>query len=248
MSDDMTNLELDLTRLGRALAYPPTPELAAIVRTRITPLSRSATAKPGAWGLAGTALAAIVVLVAVIVGISSPAREAVADLFDRIDIFTTDEVPESLTEDFRGEAVSVNEAQQRLGRRILLPAGPDGSPLVPSAIIYQDFRPTRALAVALFFETDAGVPFVILETDTSLGKGLGPGASAQPVAGVGDGEAYWLQGLRIVQLYDADGNFIEESQRRTEANTLVWIQDGLVLRLEGDLPRDQTIEIARSMR
>lgn len=248
MRDDLAGLELDLHRLGSAMAYPPTPDLTAVVRARITPLSPAATAKPGAWGLAGTALAAIVILVAMIVGIAAPAREAVADLFDRIDIFTTGEVPEELPADFRGEAVSLDEAQQRLGRRIVLPAGPDGSSLVPSAIIYQDFRPARARAVALFFETVGGVPFVILATEGGIGKGLSPGASAQPVAGVGDGEAYWLQGLRIVQLYDVDGNFIEESQRRTDTNTLVWILDDLVVRLEGDLSRDEALNIARSMR
>jgi len=247
MREDLATIEQELTRLGQAMAYPPTPELAARVRARITQ-GVMAPAKPGAWGLAGTAVAGLVVLAAVIVGIAAPAREAVADLFDRIDIFTTDEVPESLTADFRGETVSLDEAQQRLGRPILLPAGPDGSLLVPSAVIYQDYRPARARAVALFFETDDGIPFVVVETDAALGKGLGPGASAQPVAGVGDGEAYWLEGLRIVELYDADGNFIQESQRRTGANTLVWIQDDLVLRLEGDLSQDEALHIARSMR
>jgi hypothetical protein len=81
-----------------------------------------------------------------------------------------------------------------------------------------------------------------------VGKGLSVGATAEPVAGLGDGEAFWLEGLRIVQLYDAEGNFLQESQRRTESNTLVWMQDGLVLRLEGELTREEAIEIARSFR
>jgi len=247
MRDDLTGLGLDLTRLGSAIAYPPTPELAARVRARITRTRVTAPAKPGTWSLAGTALAAIVVLLAVIVGIAAPARDAVADLFDRIDIFTTDEVPENLPTDTRQE-ISLKEVEQRLGWRIPLPTSPDGSIMAPTKVLYQGFPPTRARAVALSFTTGGGVPYVILATDAGLGKGLGPGASAEPVPGLGAGEAYWLEGLRIVQIYDTDGNFIRESQRRTESNTLAWIQNDLVFRLEGDLSRNDALEIARSMK
>ena len=56
------------------------------------------------------------------------------------------------------------------------------------------------------------------------------------------------RGLRIVQSYDAEGNFIRESQRQTETNTLVWIQNDLVFRLEGDLSQDEALRMARSVK
>jgi hypothetical protein len=203
---------------------------------------------PGALRFSGVALAAVVVAVAALIAIAAPARDAVADLFDRIDIFSTEEVPPDLPADIRGESVTLAEAQERLGQRILLPTAANDSPIIPTTVVYHDFGAARPRAVTLSFETAAGVPFAILETDGGIGKGLGSGASAQPVASVGDGGAYWLEGMRIVQIYDARGDLIEESQRRAEANTLVWVQDGFALRLEGDIWRGEAIEIARSVR
>jgi hypothetical protein len=248
MRNDLTNIEVDLERLARGLAYPPTPALAGRVRLQITSSGATYPAFPGAMRLAATALAALVVALAALVAIAAPARDAVADLFDRIDIFSAEEVSPELPTDIRGESVTLDEAQERLGRRILLPTGPDDTSLRPSTVVYHDFGVGAAQAVTLSFETVGGVPFAILETDGGIGKGLGGGASAQPVASVGEGDAYWLEGLRIVHIYDSRGNLIGESQRRTDGNTLVWVQDGLALRLEGDISRDEAIDIARSVR
>jgi hypothetical protein len=247
MRDDIRSLELNLERLGAAMTYPPTPDIATVVARRVEG-GIEATQPPAVrWVPAGPALAALVVAAAIVVAVASPAQEAVADLFDRINIFEAD-VPEDLPLDIRGEQVSLEEAETRLGRRILLPSASDGSTLSPERVIIQDFRPTSAHAAALFFETDRRVPFILMETDSGLGKGLADSATAEPVSDIGDGQAFWLEGTRLVQLYDDEGNFIQESQRRAEANTLVWMEGDLILRLEGDLTRVEATEIARSVR
>ena len=247
MNDNTRTLELQLERLGSALAYPSTPDIASRIRARIAEQEESKT-RPSGWGLAGAALAAVVVALSVVLAVASPAQEAVADLFDRIIIFETDDIAENLPPDFRGDVVTLDEAEQRLGRQIVVPYTTDGAPLSPSRVIYHDFSPTNARAVSLSFETPDGTPYAIFETASGLGKGLGDGASVEPVSSLGDGEAYWLQGQRIVQIYDENGDFTRESQREADANTLVWMPDGFVLRLEGDVSKTEAIEIAKSVR
>ena len=247
MNDNTRTLELQLELLGGALAYPSTPDIASRIRTRLAAQEESKT-RPSGWGLAGAALAAAVVAVSVVLSVAAPAQEAVADLFDRIDIFGAAEIPENLPPDFRGDVITLDEAEQRLGRRIVVPYTTDGAPLSPSRVIYHDFSPTNARAVSLSFETPDGTPYAIFETASGLGKGLGEGASVEPVSSLGDGEAYWLQGQRIVQIYDENGSFTRESQRQTDGNTLVWMEDDLVLRLEGDISKTEAIEIAKSVR
>jgi hypothetical protein len=247
--DDQRDFEQRIERLGAAIVYPATPDLPARVLDRMQASSaRSIPPAPAGWRFAGVALAAVVVGFAALVAIAAPARNAVADLFDRIEIFQADDVPEDLPSDIRGEEVSLAEAEERFGAPLVLPTAADGSRLDPSTVIYQDFSPSSTQAVAATFETDEGVPYVVVQTDGGLGKGLADGATAEVVGGVGDGGAYWLEGLRIVQLYDTDGNFLHDSRRRADANTLVWIEDSRVLRLEGDLSREEAIEIAKSVR
>jgi hypothetical protein len=243
MREEMRRLEHDLERLGTAFTYPATPQLAAAVTARITQQPRPAPA----LGLAGALIAAVIVAGATLAGTVAPARDAVADLFDRINIFEAEEIPEGLPTDIPGEPVTLEDAETRLGRRIELPAYPEDASDSLTKVLYQDFRPQELEAVALFFEPEGTAPFVLYETTTHVGKGLGPGATAVPVSGLGDGEAYWLRGLRVVQLYDSDGNFIRESERRTDVNTLVWQQDDFVYRLEGDLSQEEAMQIARSL-
>jgi hypothetical protein len=244
MRDPEGVLMRDLELLGRAVAYPPTPSLTGAVAARLSPRPAGAPA----WGLAGVALATAVVVVALVAGTIGPAREAMADLFDRINIFEVADVPAELPTDIRGEPVSLDEAKTRLKAPIEIPAHPEGLADSLTEVLFQDLRPGEMQAVALFFEPPDGAPFVLFQTNAHAGKGLGPGASAERVTGLGR-EAYWLEGLRIVQLYDSQGNFLRESERRTEANTLLWAnEDGFVRRIEGDLTKEEAVRIAQSLR
>jgi Domain of unknown function (DUF4367) len=247
--EEIDRLEYDIQLLSQAMAFPTTPSLAARVRSRIE-AQHDLRAPAPSWQLALTAVAAAFVGLALIAGVLAPAREAVADLFDSINIFETDEVPADLTRDITGTPISLEAAEATLGRPIMLPTYPEE--IAPERVLLQDFGQVKA--AVLFFEHPDGTRFALFETNAGVGKGLpavGKGiageAQAEPVSGLGS-EAYWLTGLRIVQYYDLEGSIIQDSVRATDVNTLLWGEEGYVFRIEGDLSQDDALKIAKSLR
>jgi hypothetical protein len=247
MQDQIDRLERDIIVLSRAMTFPETPLLAGSVRTRIEAEQRAR--RPASpWQLALTAVAAAVVALAFVAGVASPARDAVADLFHRINIFETTEVPNNLTREISGREVSLDEAQARLGLPLLLPEGESQ----PDRVLIQDFQSVKA--AVLFYRDPDGTPYALYETNAQVGKGIPIAGKAvlsssqvQPLRDLGD-EAYWLTGSRIVQYYDPTGAVVRESVRATEANSLLWSDDGRVFRIEGNLTQEQALAIARSLR
>lgn len=243
--EEIEGLERDITLLSRALSFPETPSLIAGVRSRIE-AERVLRAPASAWKLALTGVAAAAVALAFVAGVLAPARDAMADIFDRINIFETEEVPAELPRDITGEEVTLAEAEQRMGQPIAMPAYPEGVEGALTRVLLQEFPDAELKVAVLFFEPKGYAPFALFETNGRVGKGLGPGATAETVEDLPG--AYWLEGLRIVQFYDAAGNIIRESQRASETSTLVWTRGEFVFRLEGDLDREEAVEIAKSLR
>jgi hypothetical protein len=245
MQGEMERLENDIALLGRAIVFPGTPSLAARVRSRIERESSARTPAPS-WQLALTGVAAAAVALAFVIGVLAPARDAVADIFDRINIFETDTVPQDLTRDITGTALSFEEVQAAVGFPLRLPDGAR-----PNSALLQDFGQVKA--AVLLYTHDNGTPYALFETNSQVGKGLGIGkgvadpGQAQPVTDLGS-EAYWLTGLRIVQYYAVDGAVIQDSVRATDANTLLWNEGGRVFRIEGALTQEDAIAIAESLR
>jgi Domain of unknown function (DUF4367) len=245
MQGEMERLENDIARLGRALVFPETPSLTAGVLSRIE-RGRAARATGHSWRLALTAAATAVVATAFITGVFSPARNAVADLFDRINIFETNEVPKDLTRDIAGTPLSFDEVQTTVGIPLLLPDGAR-----PERALLQDFGQVKV--AVLFYKHDGRVPYALFETTAQVGKGVAVGkgitapGQAEPVDGVGD-EAFWMTGLRIVQYHDVNGAVLQDSVRATDVNTLLWNEDARVFRIEGDLTQEEAIAIAKSLR
>src|SRR5438270_4522898 len=99
MQREIDVLERDVMRLAQATTYPATPELAPAVRRRLA--AGPQVRRVGSMRPAAVAAAAVI---AVAVGISAvaPAREAVADLFHRINIFETTQSPAGLPRDITG--------------------------------------------------------------------------------------------------------------------------------------------------
>ena len=182
--EEIDRLEYDIQLLSQAMAFPTTPSLppACAHASR-----RSATARTAApsWQLALTAAAAAFVGLAFLAGVLAPARDAVADLFDSINIFETDEVPADLTRDISGTPISLEAAEATLGRPILLPTYPEE--LAPERVLLQDFGQVKA--AVLFFEHPDGTRFALFETNAGVGKGLptvgkGIADEAQAAAGL----------------------------------------------------------------
>ncbi len=80
-----------------------------------------------------------------------------------------------------------------------------------------------------------------------LGKAIGPGTTVQNVR-VGGAPGIWLEGAPHLFFYrDAQGNIFQETVRLA-GNTLLWERDGVLLRLEAQVTRDEAIAIAESAR
>ncbi len=245
--DNPDPLERELRRLAEAIAYPPTPSLAAAVRRRL----EEAAARPAPlpfWRLAAVrgfaaALAVALLAFALTLGISGGAREAVADFFGRIRIFQTQESPANLPREVSGRPASLDEAGHFLGTPIRLPTQPEGIG-APDRVLLQQFGEFRAVVLEYLAPRP---PFLLFATSGFIGKGLALGEAPKTVEGLGEGMAFWLEGLHIVEYYDTAGNVIQES-RRAAANTLIWQQGGLTYRLEGNLSLDDALKIAESLR
>lgn len=248
MQEEMERVEQDLRLLSQAIVYPATPSLARAGRRRLeTPQRHREPARP--WQLVTTGIAAAAVIAAAAIGSVAPAREAVADFFDRINVFQTDEPIAGLPTEISGTPVTLEEAGASLDFAIKLPAYPED--LEPNRVLFQefglDFGPSEA--VVLFFTHPSGTPFLLLETNAIVGKGIPTDgvATAQFVSDFGN-EAYWIEGPHTVQYYDEHGDVIPESVRVTGENTLIWDAGGRVFRLEGDLPQSEAVKIAQSLR
>jgi len=225
MQGEIDILEKDLVLLSRAVRYPATPNLATVVPERL----RARGLAPSKLRVAAVVVAALAALGAG-VAVVAPAREAVADLFDKINIFEIDQVPPGLTHEVEGREVSLEVARDALKFET---ASPNGAQ--PSKVLLQEFGEVKA--VALFFDPSNGPGYVLFETNGRVGKGVPTGGQeAEFVEGLG--EAYWLTGLRLVQYQNLYGDVIYESRRITDQNTLIWSRDGFVFRIEGPLEKE----------
>jgi len=236
MQGEIDILEKDLVLLSRAVRYPATPNLAAAAPE----LLRKPRLAPSGLRAAAAVVVALAALVAG-VAVVAPAREAVADLFDKINIFGIDQVPRGLTYEIEGREVTLEVARDALGFE---PASPAGAQL--SRVLLQEFGSVSA--AALFFDPANGPGYVLFETNGRVGKGIPTGGEeAELVEGLG-AEAYWLTGLRLVQYQNLYGDVIYESRRITDQNTLIWSRDGFVFRIEGPLEKEAAVELAESLR
>lgn len=238
--NDTERLEQLLLNVASAVRYPPTPDIPAGFWRRL-PVSLPRRSVPLTFG-AAVAAAALLVVVLGIAAIS-PARDAAADLFHRINIFETSESTQGLPTEITGAETTLERAQTALGRPILQPSGLS---LKLERVLLQTYG---SVYVAVLFYRSDDSSFALFASNSATGKGLpiGAGANAEPVSGVGR-EAYWLTGQRIVVSLAPNGGEIIGSERVTSTNTLIWDQDGLVYRIEGDLDEDIATAIAKSVR
>jgi hypothetical protein len=76
-------------------------------------------------------------------------------------------------------------------------------------------------------------------------KIIDQGTTVERVA-VGDG-GYWLSGRPHEFVWETVEGEFASATRRTVGDTLVWLDDGILRRLESDLGRDAALEIAASI-
>jgi hypothetical protein len=270
--------ELDLERaladLGAALEFPPTPDLAAAVATRLTGAvdSRRQRTSPSArlprrhrWRRLAVAGMVAALLAAAVLVASPGTREAVARRLGLrgVDIRLGGEPPPTATtvrpgarlDLGLGERVTLEEAGRRVAFPLLVPGAagfqrPDAvfvGPVPEGGRVDLVYRARPGLPASP--STDAGLlitQFLGQPTADFIKKVTGAGLVEQVT--VGGEPGYWFSGEPHFFTYrDANGNFTEE-RTRLAGNTLIWQRGKLTLRLEGELSKQQAIRIAESMR
>ena len=265
----MPELEQQLTALGTALDWPPTPEIHLPARRG----GRAPLAARGWGGAVGSsyrskwvlAAAASIVIAAAGLLAFPPSREAIANWINVHTIFQ--EVPQLATPTPQppgplgqrlglGGLTTLPDAQKHISWHIGVP-----STLGPPDEVYLQPPPDAPAQgeVTLVYATRPGIPIAgqtgvsVLVTEARgavdqnfFGKMIGPGTTLEAVTVAGH-QGYWISGpLNEFFFTDANGNFRNETVRLA-ANTLILDYGGTVIRIEGNLTKAQALEIAASL-
>lgn len=243
----MTELERALVSLGRELDVPSAPEVVPGVLERIAPRRRSAAWAPRrrvALAVALVVLAAIAATLAV-----PPARSALLRILhiggERIE--RVDELPEvPIQLDLElvlGERVTLAEARARSDLDLReLDEPPDRVYLGDRGTVWFLYgTPQRPRLLV------AQTPGLALGGEILLKKLAGSGTSLENVT-VDGSPGLFLSGVpHLVYLVDEQGLIVTETARLAR-DVLVWEDGGVAYRLEGDLTKDEALELARSLR
>jgi hypothetical protein len=266
-------LEAALAQLRPAVAYPPTPALAAQVQRR---LATAGTQPSRGLSLfrAWYAVAALL-LVTLLIAVAWPeAREAVAERLGLRGVRIT-RVPELAPSPPAGDPrpqlgtpLDLEAARARVSFPVLVPTldelGPPDevyvNPAVPGGEVSLVYEPRPGLPEA----AGTGLGLLISQApgygvSPVYEKGAGPETRLQSVRVRGQ-PGYWIDGAPHRFRYfghDGMGEVVEQGpgvatlrvgEARLAANVLVWEEDGLTLRIESALPLDAALRIASSLR
>ncbi len=229
-------LERELAELS--VEWPETPDIAAAVTPRLSaPPRRSWLARP-AWQLA---VAAVALLIAVLMAVP-PTRAAVLDLLGLRSVRIEHREPRPSTFGHRlavGDPVTLEQARRHFP--VLLPTA-----LGPPAAVYLAANPTRVDMVyrggPLVTELRATVTPVIQKTIGSASKFERFRVDGDPAYFISGGE----HGFAYIPAGSAEPVF--EDQRMAGNTLLVERSDGILLRIEGRIDRDEAVRLAESVR
>jgi hypothetical protein len=254
---EQTDLERRLSRLGANLAWPESPDLRAPVRHAI--LAR----RP--WFQTRWALAAVAVIAILSVLLAyTPTRTAIADflnLHTTITHTTTLPTPSPLPPGPLGQRLGLGgqttlaAAQSGVTWHVLVPASlgnPDevylqttDAPTLGEVTLVYGSRPGMAVS------GQTGVSVLVTEArgqvnEQFFGKIIGNGTTIEDVT-VNGHRGWWISGSPHEFFFtDASGEVRAETLRLA-TNTLIVDMGGTIVRIEGDLTRDQALAIAASL-
>jgi hypothetical protein len=238
----MSELELQLTRLGRKLDFPAERDLAPAVMRRLAQPSRRRL-----WSRRTlvVALAALVVAVAAVLAVP-PARSAILDWLGigSAEIRFVDELPEVETVTLEpGQRVSFARAHE-LEPGLLDPhlAGLGR----PDAVFVQDLQPGAPVTYVWGALDRPRLLLTQVRGRTHFEKLVRGGATGVEATQVNGAEAAWIKGEHV--LFYESGRNTGSLPSRLAKSTLVWSRGPVTLRLEGDMTRRQAERIARTVR
>lgn len=241
----MSELERSLVALGRELDVPEAPDLVPAVLARIGP--RRTVFLPRRRLVLALAVLAIALLGATLA--IPEARSAFLRIFDiggeRIEI--VDELPEIPVvrelERTLGERVTLAEAARRSDLELRgLEQAPDRVYLGARGTVWFLYgtpeRPRLLLSQTPLLDVDG----------PALQKKLADMGTTVELVDVDGADGAFLSGEpHFLFLIDETGDTVEESARLAE-DVLLWDEDGVAYRLEGNFGREDALRLARSLR
>ena len=267
--DEFQKLEQALIDAGRVIEYPPTPNLAALVRAELNgELRRDRSRQPDRARLRPAFIVALAVLAAIALLLIIPeTRDAIAQLLGLRTIRLIEATPTPLPPEATPAPTptlgvvpfkqccesTLAEAQQRADFDLLLPPDED-----PSRVYFQDQvfgRGSKPQQVVLVFGDPDQPRFILYQATRFLYGKVVPreGGTVITETQVSGQRALWLTGApHILVTLDRNGAPLLDFERPVNANTLIWetgdIDTGVTYRLETSLRLDEAIAFAESLR
>lgn len=251
-------LESGLRATGASLAYPA-GDLSHRVALRIDTRAASAPrpARRGWRRLAG-AVALGLLVAAAWIGLVPDARTAVADFLglDSVGISFGSKTAPPGTGLELGRRTSLPGAQQRVDFDILAPQGGDFE--VPDEVWIDDSIGSGQ--VSFVYATERGLPAtkrkgvgMLLSQfrgglNEEFAKKIVSPSTTVEITEVNGAEAFWIEGDPHVVIQTDPWGRPHQETVRLAANTLLWTQGDVTLRLESNLTRAEALTIARSVR
>ena len=230
----MSELELRLHELREEILWPETPALAPDLRP-------APAAAPRRWRRElAIALAVLLVVLAGVLIASPGARSAFLEIFHirGATVERVDRLPRVATRGIPlGREVSREEAERRVGLRLVDVGTPDA--------VY-----VRGTTASLVYGPSAQPRLVLTEGRGTLWEGFvkkmaATGTDVEEVTVGGERGLYVSGAQHIVMFIGADG-LIRDEESFLAGTVLLWNRGPLLLRLEGDLTRDEAVELAES--
>jgi hypothetical protein len=255
----MTELERQLTQLGRELDWPPTPDLTQAVMRRLPKQAARRVRRPLVFRRSfAIALAALLVLAGGVFAAVPGVRDAVLEFFGLQG--ATVERREQLPPAPRphplglGERTTLDAVRDKLAFDPLVPeaAGqPDGvfvDTSVQGGVLSLTYRPRPGLPEAR--STRVGLLVTEFRGDINpdyAGKIAGQATRIERLRVDGQ-RAIWLEGAPHFFFYRPPDAPFREERLRIAQNVLLLERGNVLVRLEGAFGLERALELARSLR
>jgi hypothetical protein len=244
----LSELERQLTALGGALDWPGEPDLRARVRARVEEPLRPLL--PWRRTLV-IAFALLVVGVGVAFAVP-PARSAILRWFglEHVKVFRVDELPPTrrLQASDLGDRTTFAAAQRRAGFKLRRLPG-----RAPDAV-YATPAPARGVRVTLVYGSVAK-PRLLLSEFRGVGTAkfvtkYASGGTKIELVQIEGNPGLWFSGAPHAVLYfDPEyPRLVYTDVALLAGNTLVWEQDAVTFRIEGNLDKSEALSLAKSLR